>query len=64
MKNQGLSTYFSDVWNMNDLSMSFIYIAYRIIFIIHPDLKGNYLVVNNFEYEDGHQEIEVIIDML
>ena len=59
-----LYSYFDSMWNINDLTMVLIYWVYFALRLTSEALSRNFILVKSFEFEDGHRETELIIDML
>jgi len=56
--------YISDKWNINDLSMQFLFWFYCFLRLFSTDYGGNFLLVKEVEFEDSHKETEYILKML
>jgi len=64
MKSMGIKVYTADVWNINDIIIIIVTIAYATLRLCTEKLRVNFLPINDFEFIDAHLETEVVIDML
>ena len=60
----GIKEYTTDVWNINDIFIVIMTVAYSTIRLSNDKFRVNFLPINDFEFIDGHLETEVVIEML
>ena len=64
MKSSGLSNYFGDGWNINDMIIITLTYVYGTLRLFTERFRVNFLPIVDFEFIDGHLETEIALDML